>query len=105
MVNGSSKQSERASQAHLAEAVREVASAIRYGENSRSSQQQIDRKAEDRGRLAEKLMEWGNLVFAGLVIAQAFSDEFNFVLAFVGVVVFAGAYFFAYWLTRGGGHK
>jgi hypothetical protein len=104
MAKDNQRQLERASQALLAEAVHEVAAAVRYGENSRSSQQQMDREADDRGRLAEKLMEWGNLVFAGLVIAQAFSDKFDFVLAFVGAVVFAGAYFFAYWLTRGGGH-
>jgi hypothetical protein len=104
VAKGSQEHSGRTSQVNLAEAVREVAGAIRYGEDSRSSQHQIDRETEDRGRLAEKLMEWGNLVFAGLVIAQAFSDEFDFVLAFVGAVVFAGAYFFAYRLTRGGGH-
>ena len=47
-------------------------------------------------------MEWGNLVFAGLVIAQAFSVQFDYARALVGVAVFAGAYSVADRIMRGG---
>jgi hypothetical protein len=62
---------------------------------------------EQRGRVAEKIMEWGNLVFVGLVIAQlvpvAPGSSFNPFLVIVGVVRLASAYFAAAWLMREGG--
>lgn len=46
---------------------------------------------DQRGRVAEKIMEWGNLVFAGLVIGQFISGkEINlllFVLGTCGIVI------------------
>ncbi len=47
---------------------------------------------EQRGLIAEKMMEWGNLVFAGLVIAQfvpgASSYHWQFIVAgLVGIVI------------------
>ena len=47
-------------------------------------------------------MDRGNLVFGGLEIAQAFSVSFDYGMAFVGVAVFAGTYFVADRMMRGG---
>ena len=60
---------------------------------------------DQRGRIAEKIMEWGNLVFAGLVIAQIVPGMslFNPILMLIGIVSLAGAYGLAYGLMKGGG--
>ena len=46
---------------------------------------------DQRGRVAEEIMEWGNLVFAGLVIGQFISGkELNllfFVLGICGLII------------------
>lgn len=46
---------------------------------------------DQRGRVAEKIMEWGNLVFAGLVIGQFVAGkEINlllFVLGACGIII------------------
>jgi hypothetical protein len=55
-----------------------------------------------RGRVAEKIMDWGNLVFAGLVVSQAFSNRFSWSHALTGGVVFAIAYLVAVLMMRGG---
>lgn len=55
-----------------------------------------------RGRKAEKIMEWGNIVFAGLVVAQAFSDYFDLMRAVVGFAALLGAYFVADQMMKGG---
>lgn len=61
---------------------------------------------DDRGRIAEKIMEWGNLLFAGLVIAQLVSSaDFDSLLAVLGIVGILGAYFVAYRFMRGGEHS
>ncbi|HUN06255.1 MAG TPA: hypothetical protein PLQ56_06625 [Aggregatilineales bacterium] len=63
------------------------------------------RKLKDTQRqsVAEKFMEWGNLVFAGLVIGQALSPTgFNLAIAFVGILLFALAYGIALRYMRGG---
>ena len=57
---------------------------------------------DQRGRIAEKVMEWGNLVFVGLVVAQVISNQtikIGPVLA--GIGVFAGAYYLAYQFMKG----
>ena len=53
---------------------------------------------------AEKAMDWGNLVFAGLVIAQFVPGTAPFRLGLVlsGLLNFVGAYAIAFYLTRGG---
>jgi hypothetical protein len=58
-----------------------------------------------RAKLAEKVMDWANLLFVGLVIAQIIpaNQEFNWRIAIAGSLVFAGAYCFAYRLMKGGG--
>jgi uncharacterized membrane protein YgdD (TMEM256/DUF423 family) len=58
---------------------------------------------DQRGRIAEKIMEWGNLVFAGLVIGKALSGtRFDVVTFLGGILVFAGAYVLAItYLKRG----
>lgn len=61
---------------------------------------------DQRGRIAEKVMEWGNLIFAGFVIGQFVSGEsFQFILATAGIVGMLGAYAFAYYIMKGGGNK
>lgn len=48
---------------------------------------------DERGRVAEKIMEWGNLVFAGLVIGQFISGSgVNYVLTFFGIMGMAVGY-------------
>ena len=59
---------------------------------------------DQRGRIAEKVMEWGNLVFVGLVIAQAVPGGlFDFRVALFGVAGLVGAYFVASRMMKGGG--
>jgi hypothetical protein len=60
---------------------------------------------KQRNKIADKLMTWSNMVFAGLVVAQAFSEQFDFYTALAGVVIFVGGYLFAVTTMRGGGRK
>ncbi|MBI2029054.1 hypothetical protein HYT02_01420 [Candidatus Gottesmanbacteria bacterium] len=48
-------------------------------------------------------MEWGNLVFVGLVVTQAFADEFKLVIAVLGVIALIGAYLVSFLIMKGGG--
>ena len=59
---------------------------------------------DHRGRIAEKVMEWGNLFFAGLVIGQLLpgGSPFNPQIALLGAVVLIIAYSFSVWFMRGG---
>ncbi len=59
---------------------------------------------DQRGRVAEKIMEWGNLVFAGLVIAQIVPGALalNIGLTLVGVACMTAAYGLAFRLMKGG---
>ena len=59
---------------------------------------------KQRGIFAEKFMEWGNLVFTGLVIAQIVlaTGSFRIWIAVAGVFVMAVAYAVAYHILRGG---
>ena len=59
---------------------------------------------KQRGVFAEKTMDWGNLVFIGLVIGQLVpgASPFRFALFILGVLGMAGAYALAYLLLRGG---
>jgi hypothetical protein len=49
---------------------------------------------EQRGILAEKIMEWGNLVFTGLVVAQFApgATSFQWLFIFAGSLVMVIAY-------------
>ena len=62
---------------------------------------------EQREKLAEKIMEWGNLIFIGLFIAQLApvipNSPFNPYLAAAGSICLTGAYAVALWLMRRGG--
>ncbi len=60
---------------------------------------------DQRNRQAEKIMEWGNLVFLGLVVTQVLSNTIDLPAALVGIIVFAGAYFIAEQIMKGGGKK
>ena len=55
-----------------------------------------------RQKFAEKLMEWGNLTFAGLVIGQIVSgtSPFRISMIFAGLMSMALAYLVAYYLTQ-----
>ena len=61
-------------------------------------------KPEQRDRVAEKLMDWGNLVFVVLAVAQIVPATNNFRLgaAFAGFLCIAAAYFSAFLILRGG---
>lgn len=53
---------------------------------------------------AEKIMEWGNLIFAGLAIAQVVpgTEPFRLSIFSVGLAGIVCAYLFAYFLMTGG---
>ena len=58
---------------------------------------------DQRERFAEKIMDWGNLVFVGTAITQVFEGfPLTVVRVFMGTAALIGAYWFAYWLTQGG---
>ena len=54
--------------------------------------------------VAEKVMDWGNLVFTGLVIGQLVpgSNPVRWFLFSLGILCMAGAYAIAYYLMKGG---
>ena len=54
-------------------------------------------------RIAEKLMEWGNFIFVGLVLGQAFMKEINILFVLIGVSAWAASYFGANYLMKRGG--
>lgn len=59
---------------------------------------------DQRGRIAEKLMELGNLIFVGLILGQALADNpFDFRMASVGGVGMLMLYFVAIRIMKGGG--
>lgn len=64
------------------------------------------REYENRGRLADKIMSWANLVFGGLVLTQAFSNQFDRTTAIkavlAGIALFFSAYFVTYRIMKGG---
>lgn len=56
----------------------------------------------DRGRVAEKIMEWGNLVFVTSVVAQAVSNmPYNYAIATIGFVGIIAAYVIAILIMKG----
>ena len=59
---------------------------------------------KQREKFAEKIMEWGNLVFIGLVIAQLVPGTMGVRprLAIAGLANFLGAYLVAYLIMKGG---
>lgn len=59
-------------------------------------------RPEDKGRLAEKVMEWGNLVFAGLVVGQFVpgTEQLRYSMIAFGVIAILGAYLLALWMMK-----
>lgn len=53
-------------------------------------------RVEDRGRIAEKVMDVGNLILAGSVIGQVLVIDFKPVVAISGLIAFGLTYFVAY---------
>lgn len=74
----------------MAEAVLEVANALR------------SQKSENRRQIATKIMDLANLSFGGLVLSQAFFENFNRQIAILGVLLFAIAYYGAFMFMEGG---
>lgn len=59
--------------------------------------------SEERKTLAEKLMDWANLVFGGLALTQAFAgNAFNWPLAVAGSLFWITVYSIALWLMKKG---
>jgi hypothetical protein len=59
---------------------------------------------DGRGRIAEKMMEVGNLTFLGLAVSQFVPGPSRGIsLAVIGLMIWLGAYSFAFWLLKGGG--
>ncbi len=58
---------------------------------------------DQRKIIAEKVMELGNLAFAGLVISQMLVGIFDFQIASIGLIMFLSAYLGAFYMMRGGG--
>jgi len=56
------------------------------------------------GAVSEKVMDWGNLVFTGLVIGQLVPgpSPFRWILLLLGVMGITGAYATAYFLMKRG---
>lgn len=52
--------------------------------------------------MAGKIMEWGNLLFAGLVVSQGLSQQINYLAALLGTAGLLFAYYFANHVMRGG---
>ena len=52
--------------------------------------------------VADKIMDWGNLVFTGLVIGQLVpgTSPFRWVLFLLGVFAITGAYTTAYFMLK-----
>lgn len=55
---------------------------------------------DERGRIAEKVMEIGNLVFVALVVGQILSNRIDLLAALSGIVVFVLAYSIAYYIMQ-----
>lgn len=77
-----------------------VATAIRY---------HADKKKRGRRNfrgVADKFMALGNIIFGGLIIAQAFSKNFETDIAIVGLLSFIAAYAVAIFLyAKEGGER
>lgn len=56
--------------------------------------------SDERARIAEKIMEVGNLVFVALAVGQILSRDIDLVIAFGGVSAFVLAYFIAYQIMK-----
>lgn len=57
---------------------------------------------DERARIAEKIMEIGNLVLAALVVGQVLSSRIDLITATAGVGVFGLAYFVGYQIMKRG---
>lgn len=59
-----------------------------------------------RAQLSDKIMEWANLLFVGLIIGQLVPKiQFNSLLTTIGTAAFLIAYYAAYQIMEGGGKK
>lgn len=60
--------------------------------------------AEQRNAVGQKVMEWGNLLFGGLVVAQFIpgTSQFRPLLFLIGVTGMFGGYIIGIQIMRGG---
>jgi len=58
--------------------------------------------SDERARIADKLMELGNLFLAALVVGQVLTDRKDLLAAGAGLVVFLGMYFIAVQIMKRG---
>ena len=72
-------------------AICEVADTIREQDHNQAIQ-----------NLASDLRQLAHMVFGGLVVAQAFSDQLNTSIAIVGVAMLVTLYMIAHIISRGG---
>ena len=57
---------------------------------------------DERSRIAEKIMEMGNLMLAALGVGQILSGRVDWIAAVGGIAAFALAYFVAYEIMKRG---
>ncbi len=61
-----------------------------------------NRDYDRKGRIAEKIMELGNLIFLSMAVTQIFLDKPNLIIAVIGSIILVGAYFTANHIMKGG---
>lgn len=61
--------------------------------------------ADYRGRIAEKIMELGNIAAGALLFGQAISGKFDLKLAIIGLITLGCLYGVAGYFMKGGGRK
>ncbi len=59
-----------------------------------------------RAQLSEKLMDWANLIFVGLIIGQLVPKvQINLIIILTGTIIFLGTYYIAYQIMEGGAKR
>jgi hypothetical protein len=56
----------------------------------------------EKARIAEKIMDIGNLVFAALVVGQVLNNRIDLLAAVTGMMAFGVSYFIAYYIMQRG---
>lgn len=56
----------------------------------------------EKARIAEKIMDIGNLVFAALVVGQVLNNRIDLLAAVTGMLAFGVSYFIAYYIMQRG---
>jgi hypothetical protein len=56
---------------------------------------------QQRNRIADKLVVWANMVFAGMAITQLVSGKFSVSIALADIFLFVATYLLAYYGMKG----